>query len=379
MQNQLLSPLPRLAFLCAFNIIFMMILDKIEELKEKREEIINKLQDPEIINDREKLINLSREKKNLDNVIEPYNRYQNLLQKMEEDKKIIKNSDDRELIELAREELDNLKERKESILKEIREAMIPEDPDAEKNVVLEIRAGTGGEEAALFSADILRMYQRYSERKNWKFEIVDYNRTDMNGYKEVIAMISGDRVYSFLKFEGGVHRVQRVPKTESGGRIHTSAVTVAVLPEREEFEMSIDPSELNIDFYSASGPGGQHVNRASTAVRIEHEPTGLIVTCQDERSQHQNRIKAMKLLRSRLYEMEKEKREQKRKNRRKNIVGTGDRSEKIRTYNFPQNRITDHRINYTEYNLEAILDGEMDKLISSLREFEREKLIDEIS
>ncbi|MCK4421189.1 peptide chain release factor 1 [candidate division WOR-3 bacterium] len=356
-----------------------MFLDKIDNLKEKYEKILNDLQTPEILKDREKLIELSRAKKSLEDILNPYEDYKGVMEKIEEDEDLIREVQDEELVALAEEEIEELNKKKEELEKQIKEALIPDDPDANKNAVLEIRAGTGGEEAALFSADLLRMYQRFSETKGWKFEIVDYNRTDMNGYKEIIALISGKKVYGQLRFESGVHRVQRVPVTESGGRIHTSAVTVAVLPEREEVEVEIDPKDLRTDFYSASGPGGQHVNRSSTAVRLEHIPTGIVVACQDERSQHQNRIKAMRLLRARLYEMEKQKEEKERKSKRKSLIGTGDRSEKIRTYNFPQNRITDHRIDYTKYNLDAVLNGNLRDLIDSLVEAEREQVVYEIN
>ena len=345
----------------------MQFLKKAEEAREKYKNILESLQNTEIVKDRDKLIELSREKKNLEIIINAYNEYNNIDKKIEEDNKLINETEDKEIISLAKEEIGNLEKRKEKLINEIKKAMTPVDPDADKNVVLEIRSGTGGEEAALFSADLLRMYNRYSEQNGWKFEIVDYSKTDMNGYKEAIILISGRNVFGKLKYESGVHRVQRVPETESGGRIHTSAVSVAVLPEREEVEIEINPEDLRIDFFSASGPGGQHVNKASTAVRIEHIPSGIIVSCQDERSQHQNRVKAMKILRTRLYDMEKSKKDKERESSRKKMIGTGDRSEKIRTYNFPQNRITDHRINYTKYNLVSVLNGNLDDLIESLQ------------
>lgn len=356
-----------------------LFLKKAREYRNKYEEILNSLKDPEVIKDRKRIIELSQEKKSLEDVIEPLNRYNEVVEKISEDKKIIKETDDKEIIGLAKEELQELESKKERLSKKIKNALIPEDPEDKKNAVLEIRAGTGGEEAALFAADLLRMYLRYAESKGWKFEIVDSSRSGMKGYREVISLISGKGVYGELRFESGVHRVQRVPVTESGGRIHTSAVSVAVLPEREEVEIEINPEDLNIDFYSSSAPGGQHVNRASSAVRIEHEPSGIIVSCQEERSQHQNREKAMKLLRTRLFEYENERKESKRRTKRKKIIGSGDRSEKIRTYNFPQNRITDHRINYTKYNLDSFIDGEIGDLIETLREAQREEIVDEIT
>ncbi len=354
-------------------------LQKAEELEKKYKKILEELKKGEIISDRKKLVELSKEKKSLESVIKPYEEYTELLSKIEEDRELLGTTRDEEIIALAREEIQELEKREEELSREIKEALIPEDPEDHKNAVLEIRAGTGGEEAALFAADLLRMYRRFSESKGWKFDIVDYNKTDMNGYREVITLISGKNVYGRLKFESGIHRVQRVPETESGGRIHTSAVSVAVLPEREEVEIQINPDDLRIDFFSASGPGGQYVNKASTAVRIEHIPSGIVISCQDERSQYQNRVKALKLLRSRLYEFEKNKKESERKSKRRKLVGTGDRSEKIRTYNFPQNRLTDHRINYTKYNLDAVIDGGLDDLIDVLLQAQREELTNEVT
>ncbi len=349
----------------------MQFLKKAEEAKEKYKNILESLQNPEIVKNRDKLIELSREKKTLENIIDAYNEYNRIDKKIEEDNRLINETEDQEIISLAKEEIENLEKRKDKLVNEMKKAMTPVDPDADKNVVLEIRAGTGGEEAALFSADLLRMYNRYSEQKDWKFDIVDYNKTDMNGYKEAIILISGKNVFGKLRYESGIHRVQRVPETESGGRIHTSAVSVVVLPEREEVEIEINPDDLKIDFFSASGPGGQHVNKASTAVRIEHNPSGIIVSCQDERSQYQNRVKAMKILRTRLYDLEKSKKDRERESSRKKMIGSGDRSEKIRTYNFPQNRITDHRINYTKYNLDSVMNGNLDNLIESLQAAEQ--------
>ena len=350
-----------------------LFLQKAEECRVKYEKVIESLQDPEVIKDRKKIIELSQEKKSLENIILPFNEYKSVTDKIKEDEKILSETEDEEMIVLAEEELRDLKKQKEKLLNKIRNALTPEASEDKKNAVLEIRAGTGGEEAALFAADLLRMYNRFAEDRGWKFEIVDFSKSGMNGYREVIAMVSGSRVYGEMKFESGIHRVQRVPVTESGGRIHTSAVSVAVLPEREEVEIEINPEDLDIDFYSASAPGGQHVNRASSAVRIEHKPSGIIVSCQDERSQHQNREKAMRLLRAKLFEYEQEKADKEIKSKRKKMIGSGDRSEKIRTYNFPQNRITDHRINYTKYNLNSFLDGEIGDLIENLRASQREK------
>jgi peptide chain release factor 1 len=356
-----------------------MFLDKAEEYRIRYNRILNKLQDPAVIKDRKKIIELSQEKKALENIILPFDEYKEVLNKIKEDEKILKETEDEEMICLAEEDIKVLEEKKKLLLNKIKTAMMPGVAEDKKNAVLEIRAGTGGQEAALFCADLLRMYSRYAESKGWKFEIVDFNKTEMNGYREVINLISGENVYGDMKFESGVHRVQRVPVTESGGRIHTSAVTVAVLPEREAVEVEIDPDDLEVDFFSASGPGGQHVNKACSAVRIEHKPSGIIVSCQDERSQHQNREKAMRLLRAKVFEYEQEKADSKIRSKRKELVGSGDRSEKIRTYNFPQNRITDHRINYTKYNLDAFLDGKIGDLIESLKTEQKGEMSDEIT
>jgi peptide chain release factor 1 len=350
-----------------------LFIKRAEECRDKYKKVIESLQDPEVIKDRKKIIELSQEKKSLENVIVPFDKYKETLAKIKEDEKILAETEDEEMINLAEEELHELKKKKELLANEIRDALMPKASEDKKNAVLEIRAGTGGEEAALFAADLLRMYTKYAEDQGWKFEVVDFSKTGMNGYREVIGLISGNKVYGKMKFESGIHRVQRVPVTESGGRIHTSAVSVAVLPEREEVEVEINPEDLDIDFYSASAPGGQHVNRASSAVRIEHKPSGIIISCQDERSQHQNREKAMRLLRAKVFEYEQEKADRKIKSKRKKMIGSGDRSEKIRTYNFPQNRITDHRINYTKYNLDSFLDGKIGDLIENLRTAQRDK------
>ena len=350
-----------------------LFLKKAEECRDKYKKVIESLQDPEVIKDRKKVIELSQEKKSLENVILPFDEFNEVSLKIKEDEKILSETKDEEMINLAEEDIRELKKKKELLSNKIIDALMPEASEDKKNAVLEIRAGTGGEEAALFAVDLLRMYTRYAEDQGWKFEIVDFSKSGMNGYKEVIGLVSGEGVFGKMKFESGVHRVQRVPVTESGGRIHTSAVSVAILPERGEVEVEINPEDLEMDFFSASAPGGQHVNRASSAVRIEHKPSGIIVSCQDERSQHQNREKAMRLLRAKLFDYEQEKADKEMKSKRKKMVGSGDRSEKIRTYNFPQNRITDHRINYTKYNLDSFLDGDIGDLIESLRAFHREK------
>ena len=267
---------------------------------------------------------------------------------------------------MAREEVQSLKEQLGQVEEDLRVLLLPKDPNDDKNVLLEIRAGTGGEEAALFAADLYRMYTRLAERKGWKLEIMSHSTTGLGGLKEIIALISGDRVYSQLKYESGTHRVQRVPETESQGRIHTSAVTVAVLPEAEDVDVQISPEELRVDVFRSSGPGGQSVNTTDSAVRITHVPTGLVVTCQDEKSQHKNKAKALKVLQARLFDLKQQEQQRQIAQERKSQVGSGDRSERIRTYNFPQGRITDHRIGLTLYRLEAVLDGDLDELLQGL-------------
>jgi peptide chain release factor 1 len=279
---------------------------------------------------------------------------------------IIEEGSDPELLELAKQELDNLEERKEKVEEELKLALIPPDPNDERNVIMEIRAGTGGDEASLFAADLYRMYVRYAERKGWKVELIDAHPTDIGGFREVVFSIQGKGAYSRLKYEGGVHRVQRIPITESSGRIHTSAASVVVLPEAEEIDVEINPEDLKVEVFRASGPGGQHVNKTDSAVRITHIPTGIVVQCQDEKSQHRNKEKAMRVLRARLMELERQRRQEEIDSKRREFVKSGDRSEKIRTYNFPQNRVTDHRIGLTIKKLDSFLDGDMDEMIESL-------------
>jgi peptide chain release factor 1 len=289
-----------------------------------------------------------------------------ILQHIADDQEII-DGDDAELKEMAQEEILELKDKKIDLEEELKIMLIPTDPNDDKNTIVEIRAGTGGDEAALFAADLFRLYTRFAERNNWKREIMEMNDTGIGGYKEVIFSVIGKGAYGLMKYESGVHRVQRVPKTEAGGRVHTSAATVAILPEAEEAEIEINEGDLKIDTFRASGAGGQHVNKTESAIRITHLPTGLVVSCQDEKSQHQNRLLGMKVLRSRLLAQEQNRLAQERASARKSMVSTGDRSAKIRTYNFPQGRITDHRINYTAYNLESVMDGDITKLIEQLK------------
>ncbi len=341
------------------------MLEKLQRLEERFQGLEVRLSDPEIIQDRKRYQRIAKEHSDLAPVVRAYRSYTEV-QRQIEDNRVLLSDPDPEMRELARAEISELEKRREELERKIKLLLVPKDPNDEKNVLLEIRAGTGGEEAALFVADLFRMYSRYAERNRWKVEVLSSHPTGIGGFKEIIAMISGDRVYSHLKFEGGTHRVQRVPETETQGRIHTSAVTVAVLPEADEVDVDIDPSDLRIDVYRASGAGGQHVNKTESAVRITHIPTGLVVQCQDERSQHKNRAKAMKVLRARLLDLKQSEQQEKISQERRSIVGSGDRSERIRTYNFPQGRVTDHRIGLTLYKLDEIMDGALDEIIEAL-------------
>lgn len=343
-----------------------MLLDKLEEIENKYNELTKILSDPEIFSDYTKSQKYSKEQADLEEIVRKIREYRKILTGISEAEEILHAGGDDGLKELAELELEELKEKKPAVESELKLMLVPKDPRDTKNIILEIRAGTGGDEAGLFAADLFRMYSKYAENKRWKVEIMDMSSTGVGGIKEVIASIQGKGAYSRLKYESGTHRVQRVPTTETSGRIHTSAATVAVLPEAEEVDLKINEKDLRVDTYCSSGPGGQGVNTTYSAVRIVHEPTGLIVQCQDSRSQIKNREKAMKVLRSRLYELELESQEKERAQERKSQVGSGDRSERIRTYNFPQNRVTDHRINLTLHKLQSILEGELNELIDSL-------------
>ncbi|MFH1223599.1 MAG: peptide chain release factor 1 [Pseudomonadota bacterium] len=338
---------------------------KLESTLKRYDELERLLSDASIINDRVKYVELSKERAQLIAIVEKYLEYKKIAKEIEDNTELL-NGNDEEFKEMAKEELTRLKELRPRLEEEIKLLLIPKDPLDDKNVILEVRAGTGGDEAALFAADLFRMYARFAERNGWKVELLSSNPIGIGGYKEIIAMINGKQVYSKLKYESGTHRVQRVPETEASGRIHTSAATVAVLPEADDIEVNIKPGDLMIDVYRAGGAGGQHVNTTDSAVRITHIPTGTIVTCQDERSQHKNKAKAMTVLKARIYEKMQTEANASRASERKQMVGSGDRSERIRTCNYPQGRITDHRIGFTAYKLEQFMDGDIEDMISAL-------------
>lgn len=345
----------------------MLPIEKLDGIVKKFSELEEELAKPDVFSNQKRYRELAQEHAHLSEIVRAYNRYRELESSIEETLILVEEETDAEMREMARDELEAQQEELASLEKDIQRLLVPRDPLDGKNIIIEIRAGTGGDEAALFAADLFRMYSRYAERRGWKMEIMEANETGIGGFKELICSISGKEVYGHLRFESGVHRVQRIPVTESGGRIHTSAVTVAVLAEPEEAEIEVKQEDLRIDVFRSSGPGGQSVNTTDSAVRVTHIPTGLVVTCQDEKSQHKNKAKALKVLKARLYEIEKQKQDEELAKTRKNQIGSGDRSERIRTYNFPQNRVTDHRINLTLYKLEAVMDGDLDELIDALR------------
>jgi peptide chain release factor 1 len=348
--------------------------EKLNQIIDRHTKLESLLADPKVISDSEKLKETAKEHTFLNSVIPTANRYLTLLNQIQENKEII-DSDDEELKSLAIEENEETESELLELEDQLKILLIPQDPNDNKNTIIEIRAGTGGEEAALFAADLFRMYSRFAERNVWTREVIASNGTGIGGFKEIIFSVKGNFVYGMMKFESGVHRVQRVPKTETGGRLHTSAATVAVLPEAEDAEIDINDSDLKIDTYRASGAGGQHVNKTESAIRITHIPTGLVVTCQDEKSQHKNRTAAMKVLKSRLLAQEEERLAKERADARKSMVSTGDRSAKIRTYNFPQGRITDHRINFTSYKLDSVMDGQLNEFIEQLKIADQQALL----
>lgn len=358
----------------------MELIEKLRKIKEKFDRINEQLSDPSFLSNTDKLISLSKERSELTEIINIYEKYDKVLNNIKGNKELIDTIKEKELVELAESELDELNEEKEKLESQIKLLLLPKDPNDNKDIIMEIRAGTGGDEAAIFANDLFRMYTRFAETKGWKTEVIDINDTGgMGGIKEVVFSVNGDQVFSNLKFESGVHRVQRVPATEANGRVHTSAATVAVLPEAEDVQVEINPADLKIDVFRSGGAGGQNVNKVETAIRITHLPTGLVVQCQDERSQLKNREKAMKVLRARLYDMKLQEYNDQVSATRKSMVRSGDRSDKIRTYNYPQNRVTDHRIGLTLYNLSNIMEGDINELLEQLKLADRaEKLQSEV-
>ncbi len=356
-----------------------MIRESAEKVIGQYEHIQEQLQDPEVVADLERYKQLAQEEKRLAPIVAVARRYLQLLREHQELEELLDSAEDKELAEIAKEELRTLEETLPAIEEELQGLLLPEDPKDQRNCIVEIRAGTGGEEAALFAADLFKMYQRYADRKGWQIEVLDFHESDKGGFKEIIFLVKGERAYGTLKYESGVHRVQRVPETESQGRIHTSAASVVVLPELEDIEVEINDEDLRIDVYRASGKGGQHVNKVETAVRIVHIPTGITVQCQDERSQHRNKEKAMKILRARLYELQQQQQQAEISSQRRSMIRSGDRSEKIRTYNFPQNRVTDHRLQgeVKNYPLKEILAGNLDPLITQLQLLDRQERLAE--
>ena len=343
------------------------MLEKLKALEEKFKELSNLIIQPDIMSDQKKYIKISKEYKDLKEIIDKKIEYENILKNIEEAGDIIKNEHDKEMLELANSEMVIYKENLVKLEDQLKVLLIPKDPDDSKNIVMELRAGTGGDEASIFAGDLFRMYSKYAEKRGWKVNLVDFNEGTAGGYKEIIFEINGENVYGTMKFESGVHRVQRVPQTETQGRVHTSASTVMVLPEAEEFDVDLDMQDVRIERTTSTGPGGQSVNTTYSAIKLHHEPTGIIVSCQDQKSQHKNLEKALKVLRSRLYELEISKRKEEDSQKRNLMVSSGDRSAKIRTYNYPQGRVTDHRINLTLYDLQNIVNGDIDKLVEELK------------
>ena len=341
------------------------MLDKLDFITGKYDELAEKVSDPEVINNQPVWQKYIKEMGEMEPIVKAYKEYKKAKNDLEGAKEMLEEGDE-EMRELAKMEISELEEKIEAQEEELKVLLLPKDPNDEKNVILEIRAGTGGDEAALFGADLLRMYTRYAERNRWKTELMDINETGIGGIKEAVVLIKGKCAYSRLKYESGAHRVQRVPETESSGRVHTSAATVAVLPEVDDVEIELNPNDVRVDVYRASGNGGQCVNTTDSAVRLTHEPTGLVVTCQDEKSQIKNKEKAFKVLKARLYDLEMQKQQDEIAGQRKSQVGSGDRSERIRTYNFPQGRVSDHRIGLTIYKLDAFLDGDIDEIVDAL-------------
>jgi peptide chain release factor 1 len=342
------------------------LLEKYESIRHRFEEVQQQITDPAVIADMKRYVKLNQEYKSLEKLLNAFKEYKSMVENIQSGKEILAEESDEELREMAREEMEIAEEKIPEMEKKIKMLLVPADPEDSKNAILEIRAGTGGDEASIFAGDLFRMYSKFCEKKGWRLEVTNVNEGTAGGYKEIVAKVTGEGVYGILKYESGVHRVQRVPQTETQGRVHTSAATVAVLPEAEEFDVELKESDIKKDTYCSSGPGGQSVNTTYSAIRLTHIPTGIVVTCQDEKSQLKNLAKAMNELRTRIYNMEYQKYIDEISSKRKTMVSTGDRSAKIRTYNWPQGRVTDHRINLTLYNLQAIINGEIDEIIEKL-------------
>lgn len=354
------------------------MLDKLERVERRYEELNSLMATPEVATDPERIRLYAQEQAEIERLVETFRKYRSVDEELAATQKMLADSLGDEMRVLVEEEIAALAARRDRLWEQLRRLLIPKDPRDKKNVIVEIRAGTGGEEAALFAADLYRMYQRYAENQGWKTEVISSNLTGIGGFKEIIFEVRGRGAFSQMKYESGVHRVQRVPETEASGRIHTSTATVAVLPEMDEIELEIDPNDLRIDVFRSSGPGGQSVNTTDSAVRVTHLPTGLVVSCQDEKSQHQNRAKALQVLRARLYQIEEDRRLAELGAQRRSQVGTGERAEKIRTYNFPQNRVTDHRVGLTSHQLERVLGGEIDEFIDELSAQEQAERLQEL-
>ncbi|MBO8441515.1 MAG: peptide chain release factor 1 [Firmicutes bacterium] len=340
--------------------------NKLDSVLDRYEELNELLSDPEVINDTDRFMKLSKEEGNLREIVSKYRQYKKISQELSDDNDLLHSDLDEELEALTKDEIKDLTKKLEQLDQELTVLMLPKDPNDDKNIIMEIHGAAGGDEASLFAADLFNMYSKYAEKHGWKVQIIDENDTEVGGFKEIVLMISGDKVYSKLKFENGAHRVQRVPVTESAGRVHTSTATVGVMPEYEDVDIDIDPKDVRVDVFRSSGAGGQHINKTSSAVRMTHLPTGIVVSMQDQRSQQQNRAKAMEILKQRVYDYYAQAEQDEYNEQRKSAVGTGDRSERIRTYNFPQNRITDHRINLTLNKLDKVLNGELDEIIDAL-------------
>ena len=355
------------------------VMAQLEGLVAHYEELQEMMADPEVINDTKRYMEISKEEADLREVVQKYKKYKQDKKELEDNKKIIANESDEDLIEMAKEENSEIEKEIPELEDQIKILMLPKDPNDDKDIIMEIRGAAGGDEASLFAGDLLRMYEKYAERQGWKVSLIDSEPTEVGGYKRVAIMITGDKVYSKLKYENGAHRVQRIPVTESQGRVHTSTATVAVMPEYEQVDIDIDPKDIRVDVYRSSGAGGQHINKTSSAVRMTHLPTGIVVAMQDQRSQQQNREKAMQILKSRVYDYYESQNQAKYDAKRKNAVGTGDRSERIRTYNYPQNRVTDHRIGWTINKLDRVMNGELDEIIDALILYNQTKQLEELA